>query len=246
MRRALLCFVNVLLYGWLMLATIAWEVLFPVYLLLFMSFRRGRFGEALRIHNRYYGYYIAAFCLRPILRITRSGFENVPRDRPVMILLNHRSSFDIMFACLLGRSNLCVLLRSWPLRLPVIGWFMRQGEYIDVEHVEFEKLAGRVRELADTGVCWVGFPEGHRTRDGKLQPFHSGHFRLAAAAGLEVLPVCVTGSERFCGPGTVLMRPARAHVHVMPPVDPSAFPEEKRALRLRRHVERLFREYLHE
>ncbi len=237
---------NAVFYSWLAVSALLWEVLFPPFLLCFLVARRGRFREAIRVHNRFYGYYVAAFCLRPILKITYSGLENVPKDRPVMILMNHRSSFDIMFSCLLGRSNLCVFVRRWPLRLPLIGWFMRLGGYVDIEHADLDDLLQHVSRLADTGVCWVGFPEGHRTRDGRLQPFHSVCFRLATAAGLDILPVCVTGSGQFCGPGTVLMQPANAHVHVMPPVSPASFPENKRSLQLRRHVEALFKEYLDE
>jgi 1-acyl-sn-glycerol-3-phosphate acyltransferase len=72
-----------------------------------------------------------------------------------------------------------------------------------------EHAAEKVRK----GTSIVVLPEGHRTRDGKLQRFSRGPFILAASAGADIVPIAMLGLfERksvksfFVKPGTVTLR----------------------------------------
>jgi len=242
MRLILLTCCGVISYLYAAVVTIVFELHLPFFLAGFLLLGKGRFDDAMRIQNVRYGAFLAR-SLRPILRIRSCGIENVP-DGPVMLMVNHRCSFDIMFMCLVAPPNLCVLLRTWPLKLPVMGWFMRRGRYVDVERSEIGEMIAVVKEFAARGVSWVCFPEGHRSRDGRLRRFRSGGFILAVESGLPIVPVCIAGSERFCPPGSVVFRPATVNIEVLPAIDPASFPDKRRALKVRRHVEQVFKEHL--
>jgi len=262
--------VSAVCLGYALLVSIVFQVWFVAFLTVFLLLKMGRVDDAFRLHNTCYGAYMVRM-FWPFVRVERSSLEHARRPHrgdvgalagertayaenlkkraapePVMMVTNHRSLFDIFFFGLTLRPNTVALVRPWPFAIPVLGWFMRRAGYIDIERMPFEEAVERVRALSRRGVSCLCFAEGHRSRDGRLQRFRSGAFRLAVECNLPVLPVCLTGTERLCAPGSHQFRPARVVMKFFPEIDPASFSAHKRALRLRRHVEDIFREYLGE
>ncbi|MFQ5589532.1 MAG: lysophospholipid acyltransferase family protein [Phycisphaerae bacterium] len=250
------------------------ETCFLVFLGFHVLLNLGDRDDAWRMHNGYYGAFMVRF-FWPFVRLRRRGLANllrcgrgggayrlgsadgfvrsaavkgarVPATGSVMMVTNHRSLFDIFFFGLATLPNVAVLVRSWPFDLPIFGWFMRRAGYIDIERVSFDEAAEMVVALSRRGVSFLCFAEGHRSRDGCLQRFQSGAFRLAVACNLPIVPVCIRGTERLCAPGSHEFKPAYVTMEFFPAVDPCSFPDRNRALKLRRHVEGVLREYLGE
>ena len=207
--------------------------------------RRGTIADSMRIHNQLYGRFMLAIS-RPFIRTEIHGCELVPSKGPCVIICNHRSSLDIFFCSVLPLFNINVSVRTWPFRIFLVGRFMRMAEYIDIESLSIEEVLATSRNLARAGVSFLFFPEGHRSRDGRLQRFRSGAFRVAAENDLPIVPVCLTETEKLLPFGTRLPFPAKIRIEVLSPVFPSSLPYEKRALRLRRDIENRFREHLGE
>ena len=61
-------------------------------------------------------------------------------------------------------------------------------------------------------------PEGTRTLDGNLGPFKRGGFHLALETGLDILPLVQTGSYRVLRKGSLLVRPGKVELTVLPPI----------------------------
>ncbi|MBN1867127.1 1-acyl-sn-glycerol-3-phosphate acyltransferase [Candidatus Sumerlaeota bacterium] len=217
----------------------------PWFLLIFAGTGRGRLDDAVRVQNVLFGRFLLLLS-RPLVRVDLSGAEHFPRETPCILALNHRCFADIILSTRLPIRNANVVIRSWPFRIPVFGSFMRGAGYFDIESRPFDELVETVREQAARGVSLVVFPEGHRSRDGRLQAFRSGAFLVAELCDLPIVPVCLTGSERMIPYGHFLLRPARIEVRIFEPIHPSRFPEEKRALKMRREAERVVRRYLGE
>ncbi len=79
---------------------------------------------------------------------------------------------------------------------PFYGWFMKGRGTIPIPKDRagaLEALRKAVRAEVDAGHSILGFPEGHRTKTGRVGPFYDGLFRIAIVLGVPVIPVAVTG-----------------------------------------------------
>ena len=100
-------------------------------------------------------------------------------------------------------------------RIPIYGGFVRTLGQLPVSRDDKELNArsyARAAELLRAGSCFAVFPEGHRTRDGKLGAFHQGAFRLAINAGVPVVPMGMRGLRNVCPAGDWRMRPGTVDV----------------------------------
>ena len=85
-----------------------------------------------------------------------------------------------------------------------------------------ESVQAAIRVLA-SGVNVSTFPEGTRSRDGRLLPFKKGPFYLAMESGAPVIPVSIWGSEHMMTKGSLRIKPGTAHLTFHPAVHPKQF-----------------------
>ena len=109
--------------------------------------------------------------------------------------------------------------------IPVYGWFMKQRGTIPVYRGAsatkmHRGLAEAVREEVHKGHSILVFPEGTRTKNGRVGPFHTGLFRIAHMHGLPIVPVAVTGMFEVLRKGEPYIWPGhRVTVYVERPVE---------------------------
>ena len=65
------------------------------------------------------------------------------------------------------------------------------------------------------------FPEGHRSRDGKIAPFKAGSFYLAIRSGVPVVPITLNGTRAVLKPDTYHVRAGRTEMIIHPPIPTS-------------------------
>jgi 1-acyl-sn-glycerol-3-phosphate acyltransferase len=144
-----------------------------------------------------------------------------------IFLSNHVSNLDppVLLPLIPGRAS--VFLKRSLMKLPVIGYAMRLGDYIPVDRdgrVESakESVTQAVRVLK-SGLHIMSFVEGTRSRDGRLQLFKKGPFYLAKETGAPVVPVSIWGTESMMKKGSLKIYPGTAHVTFHEPLDPNDF-----------------------
>ena len=71
------------------------------------------------------------------------------------------------------------------------------------------------------------YPEGTRSRDGKLQPFKKGAFYMAVETKVPVVPVTITGTEKMLKKGSLGLIPGVARVVFHDPIDPAKFADRE-------------------
>ena len=101
---------------------------------------------------------------------------------------------------------------------------------VDVDGPD-RRATREVVRLLRAGEAVMIFPEGGRSRDGRLQPFRPGAFRLAASLGVPVLPVTIAGGHAVWPPGRIFPRPGRITITFHPPLFPDASLEPREAAR---------------
>ena len=149
-------------------------------------------------------YYCGWRCFRTLyrtyFRARMYNAERVPETGPVIIASNHASFLDppLVGSCL--HRGISYLARDTLFRYPGVGWLLRKWESVPVDR-EGGGAAGLKaildRLLAGGGI--ILFPEGTRTRDGKLQPARSGIGLVVIKSTAPVVPVRVFGTYEAFG-----------------------------------------------
>jgi len=116
------------------------------------------------------------------------------------------------------------------------GSFMRLARYLDVEVDRWEDIRDSCKRAFSVNGSVLFFPEGHRSRDGQLQRFYSGGFKVAIAAGVPIIPLCINGTDSLLPPGRKWMHPCRIRLKVLEPIDTRNFNAEDGHVQLRKLV----------
>jgi 1-acyl-sn-glycerol-3-phosphate acyltransferase len=132
-------------------------------------------------------------------RLVVRGAEHVSRDERYIIAANHQSLLDavVMVAALQPLTPVRMVARAGAFRIPLIGWGMRLFGHISVDPRSIRaSLSGlqQAQQSVARRCSTVFFPEGTRSRDGRMLPFHNSAFHIASRAGVRVLPVTISGS----------------------------------------------------
>lgn len=180
--------------------------------------------------------------MRPFVRFETEGFDPEKLHAPAILVVNHLSFFDTYCMALLPCFDVNFAVRSWPFRMIFYGFVMRRAGYLDVESMNWREALAAGRRVLEQPALQLFFPEGHRSRDGRLQRFYSGAFRLAKETGTKVIPLCLTGTDTLLPPGRLWLCPARVRLQALEPVDPAEFPGENGHVEMRKAVkERMLR-----
>jgi len=161
------------------------------------------------------------------IRVVVIGLDQVPAGRSCIFMANHVSNLDppVLLPVLPGRSS--VLLKRELMKIPILGTAMRMGQFVPVERghkVEAAKASvAAAREALQAGLHMLVFPEGTRSRDGRLAAFKKGPFFLAEGANAPIIPVAISGTERMMHKGSAAITPGVARVQMLAPVEPSAY-----------------------
>ncbi len=128
------------------------------------------------------------------------GLNNIPKNEPVIFIGNHLSNLDgLLLAKLFEEQNINVLfLAGIKLKQEAITKAVLEiVPHIEIEPNKPDRKAIResVEALKD-GYSILIFPEGTRSRTGKMIKGRSGVYLIAKMAGKKILPVGITGTEK--------------------------------------------------
>jgi 1-acyl-sn-glycerol-3-phosphate acyltransferase len=152
-------------------------------------------------------------------------------DQPYVIMANHLSSVDIWALFVALPVRLRMIAKKQLSRIPLFGWAMTAGRFIFIDRVNaiaarrsIEEAKARIRG----GQTVVLFPEGTRSRDGKLGAFKKGGFHLAIDAGVPIVPVALKGTRETMPRGSILLRAGRVQATVGAPIPTAGLSETDR------------------
>jgi len=155
------------------------------------------------------------------MRVRVEGRDNIDPRQSYVLASNHQSQYDIFVLYgWLGIDFRWVMkqeLRS----VPGIGMACSRLDHIFIDRsnhaAAMASLDDAKKKIVD-GTSVMFFPEGTRSRDGKLKSFKRGAFRMAVDLGLPILPLTVTGTRDVLPPDTSDLLPGSARLIIHPPV----------------------------
>jgi 1-acyl-sn-glycerol-3-phosphate acyltransferase len=147
-------------------------------------------------------YWVIKIVVTPVLRvccrIKVEGKEHLPRSGPVILASNHRSFLDSIFIPLLVPRRVTFVAKAEYFDDPKSAWFFRGVGQIPIRREggsASERALESATEVLQAGGVFGIYPEGTRTRDGKLHRGHTGVARLALRTGAPIIPVGIIGSD---------------------------------------------------
>jgi 1-acyl-sn-glycerol-3-phosphate acyltransferase len=161
---------------------------------------------------------LAAAGIRVEYERDERGFEALP----CLFLCNHQSILDVWAILPALPDATCFVAKQSLFRVPLLGRAMAAGGFVPVDRADRTRAReslGRAGERLRAGRSLVMFPEGTRSRDGRLGPFKKGPFHLAVAAGARIVPVTVSGSGPLLPPGSLRIGAGTVRVRFAAPID---------------------------
>jgi 1-acyl-sn-glycerol-3-phosphate acyltransferase len=179
-------------------------------------------------------------CSRCDVQVHAAGVDRVQWDRPLVIVSNHQSHFDIpVIMAGLGRA-FGFLTKSELFRVPAFGRVLHKLGCVSIDRHNKgsarSALLEGARRVRD-GAQLVVFPEGTRTPDGTLQPFKKGPFYLIQEARVAAVPIAVTGTYDVLRKHERVVHPGQVWIDVGHPVQvDNESLEARERLRVRMHT----------
>lgn len=164
------------------------------------------------------------------VRVIVKGREHIEKGQSYVITANHQSLFDIFIMYGWLGIDIRWVMKHELRNVPVLGIACKRVGHIFVNRsntkASLESINQAKKDIVD-GTSVIFFPEGTRSRDGRLGKFKKGAFKLAFDLQLPVLPVTIKGSGKVLPSGTMDLKPGKIEMIIHPPIDIKKYNENK-------------------
>ncbi|GGL44210.1 1-acyl-sn-glycerol-3-phosphate acyltransferase [Phycicoccus endophyticus] len=183
------------------------------------------------------GYRVSHLVVAPFARLlwrpTVTGSEHVPRTGGVILASNHLSFVDSVAIPIVAPRPVSFLAKSDYFTGSGPLGAVRRGFFEMIEAIPVDRHSSRAAQesldaalaVLRAGRAFGIYPEGTRSRDGRLYKGRTGVAWLALTAGVPVVPVGLVGTDAVQPVGARFPRPARVRVTFGPPVSPEPYAE---------------------
>ncbi len=155
------------------------------------------------------------------VRVRITGRENLCSGTTYVFLPNHQGNCDAPVMAHAVPGNFSALIKKEIMRLPVLSLVLKQAAFVPVDRRDPSKAHASVDRgaaLLAQGRPFISFPEGTRSRDGRLGEFKKGVFVMAIKAQVPVVPITILNSSAVQPPGAYRIRPGRIEVIFHSPI----------------------------
>jgi 1-acyl-sn-glycerol-3-phosphate acyltransferase len=156
------------------------------------------------------------------IKLKIQGLERIDFTRSYLFLANHESLCDPPALILAIPQDVKFILKKELSRVPILNWAMKYARFIFINRKDriqsVRSLNQAVRQMQQ-GASFLVFPEGTRTRTGKMGEFKKGPFVMAIQAGVPIIPVRVSGSFQVMPPTAFRINPGTIVLQFYPPME---------------------------
>jgi 1-acyl-sn-glycerol-3-phosphate acyltransferase len=222
----------------MIIETVIGFAIFPLLLAIWLIVTDWSFGKIIRHFIWIYGRFWL-WIISPFVRLKLEVEKPNQLNKPCVYVVNHLSLVDIFFLSAMPVFDVVICLRSWPFKIAWYTLFMRLAGYLDVEALSWEQILEQTDKILKQGHSVLVFPQGHRSRDGRLTRFYSGAFKLAVHFNVPIIPICIRGTDQMLPPGRRWMAPAEVQMNCLEQVEPKYNKKDLGHIELRKRVRKL-------
>jgi len=134
-------------------------------------------------------------------KVDMTGLENIKSlDKPAIFCANHLSTFDIIAIYTAIDRPIYFIAKKELQNVPFLGWYMQLSGMIFIDRSNKEKAISSMRhagKMINNGKNIITFPEGTRSKSGKIGLFKRGSFIIALEGEIPIVPIAIKGSEKI-------------------------------------------------
>ncbi len=163
------------------------------------------------------------------MKLDVSGKENIPAGEASLFIGNHQSYYDIIatYPEMVGLTG--YIAKKEIDKIPVVNHWMRLGHCVTFDREDPRNAMKMIRTAIDqvkAGYSMFVFPEGTRSKDGKMNEFKEGTFKIATRTDCPIVPVAIRGTADLLEKHIPFVRPAHVSIRFGTPVRASEIPPE--------------------
>lgn len=172
-----------------------------------------------------FGHITGRFCLwlaSAELKDPRGCKARAEQFYPAIYVSNHTSALDIFIGVWLGPLGVVGVAKKEVVWYPFFGQLYAISGHLLIDRNDRSNAVAALGSLAGLIAkhslsVWM-WPEGTRSKDGRLRPFKKGFAHLALATRLPIVPVVVTGAHRAWRKGSIILEPTSIGIQVLDPI----------------------------
>ncbi len=204
-------------------------LLLPLFLFMPMLFLSGLFRWERPVY--YMGRWVVRVGLKVLgIRIDVTGQLREDDGEPTIYISNHVSNLDGPLVFSLFARPVRSIVKQELFKVPILSTAMRCIRFVAVDRSGskrgMESIEKAVVRITEHGDSFLVFPEGTRSRDGRLQRFRRGGFYLAVNSGARIVPVSIDGTFELMPRGSSHIKKGTVSVCFHDPVPVNGLGEE--------------------
>ncbi|MGB9736379.1 MAG: lysophospholipid acyltransferase family protein [bacterium] len=180
------------------------------------------------------------------IKVKVTGLENLDKNASYIFMSNHLSHLDTAAFMAKLPFKIRFFAKKELLRVPVFGQALYMSRHIIIDRKNIERAKQSINEAKERikkyGFSVLVFPEGTRSKTGKMGEFKKGGFVLAIEMGIPIVPIAVIGSYNLLPAHSLLVKSGTIEVRVGSPIDVTGYTmENKQELmdKVRSEIEKL-------
>ena len=165
-------------------------------------------------------------------RIQVIGEENVPKDRAVLYVGNHKSYFDFLLTYSRVPRLTGYVAKKEMESFPILSIWMKRLHCLFLDRKDIKQGLKTILtgiDLIKNGISVCIFPEGTRNKSNdRLLPFKEGSLKMAEKTGCPIIPFAITNSSKLFEDHMPFVRPCDIIIEYGKPIYPAELPKEEK------------------
>lgn len=179
-------------------------------------------------NDRFWGYWPAhvwsrIVCRMAWVKVEVRGRENIDKDTSYIFVCNHQGAFDIWAIYGYLNHNFKWLMKKSLEKIAFVGYACKRSGHVFVDSNSLQSIKDTIdkaRHQLKGGMSLVIFPEGTRTKTGKMGDFKRGAFMLAGEFRLPVVPLSINGAYNVMPKDSYIPKPGTIILTIHKPIMP--------------------------